>query len=123
APRKWNRPIGEGVIPAYDLALKLIRKDAFRLTHEAEAVSEEVKALEERLKELGGLESTSEEATEVLDRIEERRKKLKILEVQSKVNLPDLRWKVNNAMADMTDPAHRHLVEQKWRDDGDLDLS
>lgn len=88
--------------------------------------------------ELGGW--GSEGAKDVEAEMEKKREKLKILEVQSRVNFPDVRWKVDNAMglsfffslyrewalivdtADMTDPVHRHLVEQKWRNDGDLDL-
>ncbi|KAG6890996.1 hypothetical protein C0992_011273 [Termitomyces sp. T32_za158] len=127
-PRKWNRPIGPGVIPAYDLALELIYRDSKVITHQAAALREEVKVLEAKVAELGGW--GSEGAQDVEAEMEKKREKLKILEVQSRVNLPYVRWKVANAMgwalianaADMTDPAHRHLVEQKWRNDGDLDL-
>ncbi|KAG5722241.1 hypothetical protein E4T56_gene3893 [Termitomyces sp. T112] len=119
-PRQWNRPIGLGVIPAYDLALELIQRDSKFLVHEAAALREEVKVLESKVVELGGW--GSEGAKDVEAEMEKNREKLKILEVQSKVNLPAVRWEVDNAMADMTNPAHRHLVEHKWRKDGDLDL-
>jgi len=33
-----------------------------------------------------------------------------------------VRWTVANAMADMTKPSHRHLLEQRWRKEGALDL-
>ncbi|KAG6815046.1 hypothetical protein H0H87_005551 [Tephrocybe sp. NHM501043] len=147
SPRAWNRPLAKGVIPAYDLGLALIQKDAFRLHAEARDVRAEVAELEKRVRELEGevkmekklavrgaaAEVKEEEAQEEVslksdelraarDLVEERRRKLNILEVQKKVNLPDVRWKVSNAMADMSIPAHRHLVEQKWRNDGDLDL-
>ncbi|KAG6919469.1 hypothetical protein DXG01_005728 [Tephrocybe rancida] len=123
SPRSWNRALARGVVPAYDLALKVIAKDALRLSGEAEGVREDVARLEGKAKEGG---------EEVLEALEERRRKLRILEVQRKVNDPKIRWEVANAMgqnaecgtwiADMSDPAHRHLVEQKWRKDGDLDL-
>ncbi|KAG6901576.1 hypothetical protein C0995_010305 [Termitomyces sp. Mi166 len=119
-PREWNRPIGRGVIPAYDLALEVILRDSKYLTHEADALRSEVNALEDKVVELGGW--GSERAKEVEAEMEKKREKLKIVEVQSQVNFPDVRWKVDNAMADMTNPVHRHLVEQKWRNDGDLDL-
>jgi len=44
------------------------------------------------------------------------------LEIQSEINLPEGRWKVANGMADMTRPVHRRLVEQRWREEGGLDL-
>ncbi|KIK05241.1 hypothetical protein K443DRAFT_120673 [Laccaria amethystina LaAM-08-1] len=50
------------------------------------------------------------------------RVKLNILEVQSEINLPDVKWRVVNAMVNMENPIHRHLIEQKWRRDGMLDL-
>ncbi|KAF8060919.1 phosphatidylethanolamine-binding protein [Lyophyllum atratum] len=120
APRKWNRPIAEGVLPAYDLALKLIRTDSIRVGEEADAVRQTVKELEGKVEELGGW--GSEAAREVEVELEKKRARLNILEVQSQVNLPEVRWRVTNAMADMKKPAHRHLVEQRWRSEGDLDL-
>ncbi|KAG5638189.1 hypothetical protein H0H81_001391 [Sphagnurus paluster] len=119
APRKWNHPLAEGVLPAYDLALKLLRTDSIRLAEEADGVRREVEALEAELS-AGGAEVEVAREKEAL--LEKKREKLKILEVQSQVNLPEVRWKVANAMADMRNPAHRHLVEQRWRKDGDLDL-
>jgi len=56
------------------------------------------------------------------EELEKMLEKLRIVQVQSEVNLPDVRWKVNNAMADMSNLSHRHLVEQKWRKEGALDL-
>ncbi|KAG5646911.1 hypothetical protein DXG03_001987 [Asterophora parasitica] len=120
APRKWNRPLAEGVLPAYDLALKLLKTDSIRLQTEADGVRKEIKDLEGKVTELGGYDS--EGAREAEERLEEKREKLHILQVQSKVNLPEVRWRVANAMADMEKPAHRHLVEQRWRKEGDLDL-
>ncbi|GLB36628.1 putative PEBP-like protein [Lyophyllum shimeji] len=120
SPRKWNRPIAEGVIPAYDLALKLIRTDSIRVGEEAEAVRAQVKELERKVEELGGW--GSESVREVEAELERKREKLHILEVQSQVNLPEVRWRVANAMVDMKKPVHRHLLEQRWRSEGDLDL-
>ncbi|KAG6850183.1 hypothetical protein H0H93_016863 [Arthromyces matolae] len=119
-PRKWNAPLAPGVIPAYDLALQVIERDSQFLIHEAAVLRKEIGAMELKVKELGGWGSDG--AKDVEAAMEKKREKLKIVEIQSQINLPDCRWNVNNAMADMTNPAHRHLVEQKWRKDGDLDL-
>ncbi|KAI0063088.1 PEBP-like protein [Artomyces pyxidatus] len=39
-----------------------------------------------------------------------------------KVNLPDVRWKAANGLADMNQKVYRHLIEQRWREEGALDL-
>ncbi|KIL71109.1 hypothetical protein M378DRAFT_116719 [Amanita muscaria Koide BX008] len=118
APRKWNRPIGEGVLPAYDLALKLIQKDSFRLKHEAEALRSEIEAQEAEIEK-----HPDETVLTAKDKeLENMRKRLHILEVQSEINLPNVRWNVANALVDMTNPAQRHLLEQRWRREGGLDL-
>ncbi|KAF8876496.1 phosphatidylethanolamine-binding protein, partial [Infundibulicybe gibba] len=103
-PRKWNPPLRAGALPAYDLALSLLRRDSAALRAEARGVRTHLEQ---------GQDTDTEEAL---------RKKLAVLEVQSEVNLPEVRWRVANAMVDMSKPVHRHLVEQKWRQDGGLDL-
>ncbi|PFH50713.1 hypothetical protein AMATHDRAFT_60524, partial [Amanita thiersii Skay4041] len=127
SPRKWNRPIAEGALPAYDLALQLIQNDSNRLKQEAGALQARIDAVEEEYQamikardagkgiEEGVLEAKNQE-------IEQMRIKLNVLDVQSEVNLPSTRWRVANAMVDMTKPVHRHLLEQRWRKEGDLDL-
>ncbi|KAK7041759.1 mitochondrial 54S ribosomal protein YmL35 [Paramarasmius palmivorus] len=125
--RKWNRPLREGVLPAYDEALKVIYKDSRLLKKEAAAYSLQIKS---KAKELAaaleaaknGSEKDKEEAVRLDAELEKMREKLGILEVQSEVNLPHVRWAVANAMADMTKRSHRHLAEQRWRSDGKLDL-
>ncbi|RDB29152.1 54S ribosomal protein L35, mitochondrial [Hypsizygus marmoreus] len=119
-PKKWNRPIAEGVLPAYDLALKVIRTDSIRLQEEAEGLRKEIGEMESKVEELGGWGSDG--AREVEERLEKTRARLGILEVQAGVNLPEVRWRVANAMADMSQPVHRHLMEQRWRSEGGLDL-
>jgi large subunit ribosomal protein L35 len=107
--RTWNRPLKPGVLPAYDLALELILEDSARLKKEAEQVRSDIAKLD-----------ASDGSSE--GKLQELKKLLHVLEVQSEVNVPEVRWNVANAMVDMTKPAHRHLVEQSWRKDGDLDL-
>ncbi|KAJ3493313.1 hypothetical protein NLJ89_g11047 [Agrocybe chaxingu] len=121
-PRKWNRPLAPGVIPAYDLALAYLRQDSANLKKELEelrgvikAKKEEYKAVEKRVLELREKEADVEERARLLEKAD-------ILEVQSEINLPDVRWTVSNAMADMSKVSHRALLEQKWRKGGDLDL-
>lgn len=138
APRKWNRPIAPTVLPAYDEALKVIRSDAYVLRQEVKAMKKSIREVEE------GLEKSAEsERAEVEERLEKMREKLEILEVQSEINLPEVRWRVRNAMGelvslfcsgasltecgehgavDMSKPSHRHLLEQRWRGEGKLDL-
>jgi large subunit ribosomal protein L35 len=40
----------------------------------------------------------------------------------AQVNLPEVRWKAANGMADMNQKVYRHLIEQRWRSEGALDL-
>ncbi|KAH9939000.1 PEBP-like protein [Epithele typhae] len=110
-PREWCRPIAEGVEPAYDLALQYILDDAAALAKELAEVRK-VLAAEEGKKE-------GERDADVLAAL---REKVGILEVQSEINLPEVRWKARSGMADLTKPVFRRLVEQRWREEGDLDL-
>ncbi|KAF7306357.1 hypothetical protein MIND_00426900 [Mycena indigotica] len=108
APRRWNAPVRAGVLPAYDEAVRLIRADAGAVRREAQALRAEL-----RVAEKGGARAAE---------VEGMRERLHVLDVQSEVNLPEVRWSVANGMADMRIPSHRHLVEQRWRKEGDLDL-
>ncbi|KJA29096.1 hypothetical protein HYPSUDRAFT_487273 [Hypholoma sublateritium FD-334 SS-4] len=114
APRTWNRPLAPGVVPAYDLALAEITRDSNVIKKEAAQLRTLFKTKQDAYAASADADLNGE--------IEAILQKLSILDVQSEVNLPWVRWKVNNAMADMAVPSHRHLVEQKWRKDGDLDL-
>ncbi|KAH9891231.1 PEBP-like protein [Cubamyces lactineus] len=109
--REWSRPIAKGVEPAYDYALRYILKDAKFLRKELEELRAAVEAEEKKP------EGERDESA-----LKEMRERVGILEIQSEVNLPDVRWKARNGMADMSRPIHRHLVEQWWREEGDLDL-
>lgn len=108
-PRQYSRPIGVGVLPVYDQALGYIKRDS--KLRKAE--------LEEYRTLLKKAESTPDSNQDDLEKLKE---KIRILEVQSEINLPSVRWKARNGMADMSQPVYRHLVEQRWREDGPLDL-
>ncbi|EMD41367.1 hypothetical protein CERSUDRAFT_128093 [Gelatoporia subvermispora B] len=110
-PREWNRPIASGVLPAYDLAFKYIREDSENLKKELEEVRGKIRAAESL--------PESEQDAQALRKM---RAKADILEIQSEVNLPDVRWKARNGLVDMNKSVYRHLVEQRWRKDGALDL-
>lgn len=84
-PREWKRPIAFGVLPAYDEALRYIMKDSSNLKKEAEELKASIEAEEKS--------SNKDEAS-----LETKRKKLAILEVQSEINIPAVRWKVANGM-------------------------
>ncbi|KIK06040.1 hypothetical protein K443DRAFT_90201 [Laccaria amethystina LaAM-08-1] len=117
SPKKWNRPLAEGVLPAYDMALKVIKTDSIRLKEEAKELRTRIGFSENTFQELSAKtkelsedsqerQSLTEEVNLLDEQLEAMRVKLNILEVQSEINLPDV----------------RHLVEQKWRKDGALDL-
>ncbi|KAH8101535.1 PEBP-like protein [Cristinia sonorae] len=106
-PREYNRPIGVGVLPAYDEALAYIKRDSSRLSAELTHCKTQLEAAEK--------EGNASE-------VERLKEKVKILEVQSEINLPSVRWKARNGLADMSKPVYRHLLEQRWREEGDLDL-
>ena len=108
-PRQYSRPIGVGVLPVYDQALGYIKRDS--KLRKAE--------LEEYQNLLKKAESTPDWKPEDLEKLKD---KIRILEVQSEINLPSIRWKAKNGLADMSKPVYRHLVEQRWREEGALDM-
>jgi len=124
-PREWNRPLAFGVLPAFDEALKVIKEDSIALKGEANALR-------------GTIARAKDELQPDKDALQSLEEKLKILEVQSEINFPQVRWKCANGMgkqagdlksryahptpADMSKAVDRHLVEQRWRKEGALDL-
>lgn len=85
-PREWKRPIAYGVLPAYDEALRYLMKDSAALKKEAEELK--IAIQQEAASEKDG------------DALEKQRQKLHVLEVQSEINLPEVRWKVANGMGE-----------------------
>ena len=87
SPRDWKRPIAYGVLPAYDEALRYLMKDSAALNKEAEEYRAAI---------------AKEEGTPDRDELtlEQKREKLNVLEVQSEINLPEVRWKVANGMGE-----------------------
>jgi large subunit ribosomal protein L35 len=83
-PRQWNRPLAKGVLPAYDEALNVIKNDSSRLKQEA-------KELRATLAESEGCHIDEHTLNALRDR-------LTIIEVQSEINLPMVRWMCNNGM-------------------------
>ncbi|KAF5389389.1 hypothetical protein D9757_004285 [Collybiopsis confluens] len=121
SPRKWNRPIAEGVLPAYDFALNIINKDSDEVSAEARRIANEITKLE-ALAKAEEAKGDNEALQVLLNSMESLRKKHHVLSVQSQINLPSVRWSVFNAQFDPSIPAHRHLAEQRWRGEGGLDL-
>jgi len=82
------------------LALQLIQKDGNGLKLEARALQAEIDTAETKIQSMFAESDAGKEGVlEAMDReIENMRKRLHILEVQSEVNLPSMRWKVANAM-------------------------
>ena len=117
-PRAWNRALGEGVVPAYDFALQYLHRDSKLLkAEEAElraqiAVKEgEYQVLQAEVDTLPEEENAARQAElENLDEeVEKLMKKAEIVEVQSGVNLPGVRWTVNNAMGKV------NIARNIWR--------
>lgn len=105
--RIWNKPLANGVVPAYDLALQVIGTDSLHLKGQLGALRSEIekkerkyKALEDKLIVLPEEERSrrKEELVRLDEEIEEMLKKANIIEIQSEVNIPAVRWNVNNAM-------------------------
>jgi len=84
-PRQWNRPLAPGVLPAFDEALRYIRQDSYALRAEAQYNRS---ALREA-------ESSPKPDPELTNGLKE---KLAILEVQSEVNRPEVRWNFRNGL-------------------------
>jgi large subunit ribosomal protein L35 len=84
-PREWNRPISPGVLPVYDEALRIIQADSATLKSEADYCRNQLQQAEAAV--------NSDPAT-----LQQLRDKLYKLEVESEVNLPDVRWKFRNGM-------------------------
>lgn len=80
-PRQYMRPVGLGVLPVYDLAVSYIKKD-----------SENLKA------ELAGFKLQLESGKLTPEEAEKVKEKVEILEVQSEINLPSVRWKARNGL-------------------------
>ncbi|KAF8525130.1 phosphatidylethanolamine-binding protein [Hysterangium stoloniferum] len=107
----WKKPLASGRVKAYDEALKYIRGDAANVRKDIEVVKTQWKAVKQ-LKE--GDDWGAKEL--------ELRKKLEILEIQSKINLPEVRFRFMMGRYPFFIPVYRHLTEQRWRKDGMLDL-
>ena len=86
-PREWNRPLAPGVLPAFDEALRYIRQDSHTLRAEAQYNRS---ALREA-------ETSPNPDPELIKALEA---KLAILEVQSDVNRPDVRWNSRNGLGE-----------------------
>ncbi|KXN84820.1 54S ribosomal protein L35, mitochondrial [Leucoagaricus sp. SymC.cos] len=123
-PKEWCRPLAPGVLPAYDSAIELLKADSARIKSEANFLRSKIQVTEKQRAEAATkqTEDASDTVNKLDDELEAMRKKLRILEVQGEVNLPDVRWRVANAMPNMTKTVDRHLLEQRWRKEGDLDL-
>jgi large subunit ribosomal protein L35 len=97
-PRQWNRPLAPGVLPAFDEALRYIRQDSYALRAEAQYNRS---ALQEA-------ESSSNPDPELIKGLKE---KLTILEVQSEINRPEVRWNFRNGLGEfpcLRNPSQSH---------------
>lgn len=78
---RWRPPVAPGVLPVYDLALKYIARDAARLRIEVSRVRSELAELEAK-------EGAARDEGEVA----KMKEKVRVLEVQSEINRPVVRW-------------------------------
>ncbi len=84
-PRQWSRPLAVGALPAYDEALAYIKRDSFK----------QKGILEQYRVELAEAESAKKVNRALVEKLKE---KVHILEIQSEINLPSVRWKAKNAL-------------------------
>ncbi|PPQ70890.1 hypothetical protein CVT24_000558 [Panaeolus cyanescens] len=117
-PREWNRPLAAGVVPAYDQALHYLKEDSERLKRELRVIRKDVhekqteyNVLKKKLLALS--EDKVAERTELKDKLRNVDEALESL--LQKANIVEIQ-------TDKSKASHRHLLEQKWRKDGDLDL-
>lgn len=87
APREWCRPIAKGVEPAYDYALRYIVKDATFMRQELE-----------QLRAAAAVEAKKSEGERDEAALRGMHEQIRILEIQSQANLPDVRWKARNGL-------------------------
>ena len=91
------------------MALKVIKTDSIRLKEEAKELRTRIGLAENTFQEFSAKakelsedsqerRSLTEEVNLLDEQLEAMRVKLNILEVQSEINLPDVRWRVANAM-------------------------
>lgn len=102
----WTRPVPEGVIPAYDEALKF-------LSRHSETTLKRANELEQQAKQARG-----EEANELLQAA--RR-----LRVEARIDDPATLWAFENGNASSSGAdadVLRSLSERRWRQEGGLDL-
>ena len=94
------------------MALKVIKTDSIRLKEEAKELRTRIGLAENTFQELSAKakelsedsqekQSLIEEVNLLDEQLEAMRVKLNILEVQSEINLPDVRWRVANAMGQL----------------------
>ncbi|KZV92052.1 hypothetical protein EXIGLDRAFT_769340, partial [Exidia glandulosa HHB12029] len=102
--REYKRAFPKGRLKVYDHALKLLETDSANLKEELSDLRARIARMPE-----------GEEKQKALD-------KANIIDIQSEINLPQNRWEVKYGFYDFTKPVHRHLVEEKWRKEGRLDL-
>ncbi|KAF9224623.1 PEBP-like protein [Gyrodon lividus] len=107
--REWNRPLAFGVLPAFDEALKFIKADSAALKLEIQDVQ-------------ASLEAAKKAPGSDVEAIREMEEKLEYLGIQSEINFPEVQWKCANGMADLSKAVDRHIIEQRWRKEGALDL-
>lgn len=111
--KKWNRALPRHVIPAYDLALGVLEEDSKTLKAEVlgrrKAIEGRMQVLEKLQAKLAGNGGEGgEEGAKVREELEKVRAELEallekadVVEAQSEVNLPPVRWAVNNAMGEL----------------------
>jgi large subunit ribosomal protein L35 len=92
-PRQWNKPLAPGVLPVFDEALRYIRQDSHTLRAEAQY----------NRSALRDAENSPNPDPEFIKGLKE---KLAVLEVQSEVNRPDVRWHFRNGLGECPGPRY-----------------
>jgi hypothetical protein len=77
----WNRPFPKGVLPVYDEALKFIKKDSAILKAKLKALRADIDAAQQEGKDVEAMKKHAEK-----------------LDIESQVNLPSVRWRVDSGL-------------------------
>jgi len=103
----YTPPLAPGILPAYDEALALLSRDR----------QEKLEKLGAKRGELDKVKGQGNKAQ--LRQLEEE---LEDLEIFSEINVPEVRWRFRNGLADLSKPVFRYLTEQEWRRGGAFDV-
>jgi len=98
-------PIPAGVLPVYDEALAIIKRDQDKKRSKIEQIKWSLE------------KEVTKDDVETQKRLKDQ---MTFLEIETEINDPEVRRRFRNGIGDMSKPVYRHLTEMKWRTEGRL---